>query len=168
MTYRAVAACEAVQIDRTASSCLVLNTTGPGEGNSGTDVFVRVYLPVSYDWSGTYNDAPPPNSNGRYTNSWMPNATADGATIFPYAECGNYQGEARTNHSNDSIPYLPNIIAGFDPRPWEEHAPSFAFPSRNEWEKALRQVKAQVLDPANNFGFPDSSQPRGVQPGAPH
>lgn len=74
------------------------------------------------------------------------------------------QGLARTNHSKDPQPYLANIIAGFDPRPWEEHAPSFAMPSASEWETVLTQIKAQCLDPRNHFGFPDNSQPNGFQP----
>ena len=52
----------------------------------------------------------------RYVHSWFPNATATGAKIFPYAETGSYQGIARTNHSHDRVPYLANVIAGFDPR----------------------------------------------------
>ena len=157
-------ACVAVDADHKLSSCKVLSSAGPAAGDPANDVYVRVNPPVEYDWTGTYNDAPPPNSGGRYTNSWMPNSTQSGAKVFPYKECGDFQGEARTNHSNDSVPYLPNIIAGFDPRPWEEHAPSFAFPSSSEWEAVLRQVKEQALSPANNYGFPDASKPRGVQP----
>lgn len=34
-----------------------------------------------------------------------------------------------------------SLIAGFDPRPWEEHAPSFTVPMATEWEAALRQVR---------------------------
>eukprot|EP00041_Stephanoeca_diplocostata_P023327 m.571176 g.571176 ORF g.571176 m.571176 type:complete len:112 (-) comp22265_c1_seq42:266-601(-) len=45
-----------------------------------------------------------------------------------------------------------SLIAGFDPRPWEEHSPSFATPSAAEWEEALRQAKAAAE--ANLFGFP--------------
>ena len=81
----------------------------------------------------------------------MPNRTSAGAEIFPYTECGDYQGAARTNHSikYDRVPYLANVIAGFDPRPWEEHSPSFAMPNETEWEAVLRQVKAQCEDPIN-------------------
>ncbi len=185
----------------------------------------------------------------RYHNSWWPNATVAGAVVFPYAECGDYQTAARLNHTADVVPYLPNVIAGFDPRPWEEASPSFAMPSQAEWELVLRQVfvfvvsavrhpraftrgraclrssvrvrvcrhedgetetsagrtcksalpddqqahrpilshgetttvcscaaaidyflkrkiqvKAQVENPANRFGFPDASAPNGVQP----
>ena len=70
----------------------------------------------------------------------MPNATASGGKVFPYEECGVYQGFARLNHTGDDVPYVPNVIAGFDPRPWEEHSPSFAMPNQTEWEAALQQV----------------------------
>lgn len=56
------------------------------------------------------------------------------------------------------------MIAGFDPRPWQEHSPSFAFPTEAEWEAVLLQVKAQCEDPSNRFGFPDASKPSGFQP----
>ena len=59
---------------------------------------------------------------------------------------------------------LANVIAGFDPRPWEEHAPSFAMPNQSEWEAVIRQVKAQCEDPANKIGFPDVSSPNGFKP----
>jgi hypothetical protein len=94
----------------------------------------------------------------------MPNRTTNGAQVFPYEQCGKYQGDARTNHSNDRVPYLANVIAGFDPRPWEEHAPSFSMPTEKEWEKVLVQVKEQCEDPQNRFGFPDSSKANGFQP----
>ena len=110
------------------------------------------------------NDAVPPDPTEMYTNSWFPNATATGAKIFPYTQTGDYQGQARTNHSHDLVPYLPNVIAGFAPGPWEEHAPSFAFPTQLEWEAVLRQVKAQCEDPRNRFGFPDPTRPHGFQP----
>jgi hypothetical protein len=145
-------------------SCAILTRSGPGGGNATCDTYVRVPGEVEYDWTGTYNAAPPPDPTGMYTNSWWPNDTATGAKIFPYRQVGDYQGEARTNHSHDRQPYLPNVIAGFAPGPWEEHAPSFAFPTQPEWEAVLRQVKAQCEDLANHFGFPDPTSPGGFQP----
>ena len=101
----------------------------------------------------------------QYHNSWWPNATRDGAKIFPYADVLAYQAAARSNQSGDPVPYVPNVIAGFDPRPWEEHGPSFALPTRAEWEAALREVRALVTDPTNAvFGFPDATAPAGVAP----
>ena len=71
----------------------------------------------------------------------------------------------RLSHSIDYVvSYLANVIAGFAPGPWEEHAPSFAFPTQPEWEAVLRQVKAQCEDPTNRFGFPDPTSPSGFQP----
>jgi len=147
---------------------------GPGAGGLG-DFYVRVLDDIAWEWRGTYNDAEPlcyggPNQTnpGRcpeYVNSWLPNATANGAKIFPYAEVLRYQAQARGNQSGDKVPYLPNVIAGFDPRPWEEQGPSFAEPTRAEWTAALSQARDLVADPANRvFGIPDATSPSGVQP----
>jgi len=63
------------------------------------------------------------------------------------------------------VPYLPNVIAGFDPRPWEEQGPSFTDPTRAEWAAALTQARDLVADPANSiFGLPDASSPTGLRP----
>ena len=164
--------CEAIQVDHAGKSCAVLRGDAPGAPDPAHDTWVRVKESdsVKYEWTGTYNAAPPvcpkePNWQcARYKNSWMPNRTAKGGEIFPYKECGDYQGAARTNHSHDRVPYLANVIAGFDTRPWEEHAPSFAMPTEPEWEAVIKQVKAQCEDPANSFGFPDASASHGYQP----
>jgi hypothetical protein len=162
--------CVTLTLDHTNKSCELLSQDGPGAPDPNVDTYVRVSGTVQYEWTGTYNAAPPvcrtqPNWQcARYKNSWMPNRTAHGGEVFPYTECGDYQGSARTNHSHDRVPYLANVIAGFDPRPWEEHAPSFAMPSQPEWEAVIRQVKAQCEEPANRFGFPDASAPNGFQP----
>jgi hypothetical protein len=63
------------------------------------------------------------------------------------------------------VPYLPIVIAGFDPRPWEEPAPSFAHPSQEEWRQALAQARDFVEAEDNRkFGFPDATSVTGVQP----
>jgi hypothetical protein len=71
----------------------------------------------------------------------MPNATSSGARVFAYSEVASFHVQARTNHSHDPVPYLPTLIAGFDPRPWEEQSPSFTMPTQAEWELALQQVR---------------------------
>jgi hypothetical protein len=162
--------CITMTIDHTNKSCSLLSSAGPGTHDSTQDTYVRVAESVKYEWTGSYNAAPPvcptqPNWEcAKYVNSWMPNRTKAGGEVFPYRECGDYQGAARTNHSDDRVPYLANVIAGFDPRPWEEHSPSFDMPTQQEWEGVLLQVKAQCEDPANRFGFPDASAPHGYQP----
>jgi len=152
--------------------CVLKSVAGPGAPGSG-DAFVRVLEATRFDFTATYNSAPPlcPGAPAwvcpQYVNSWLPNATPSGAKIFPYSQCSDFQAAARGNHSQDSIPYLPNLIAGFDPRPWEEESPSFSPPSPSEWEAALQQVKEFVSIPTNSkFGFPDASQPNGIQPAA--
>ena len=165
--------CDAIVISDAAGapkSCQLKSKDAPGTGDLLHSTYVRVAGQVEYEWTGSYNAAPPvcpdePNwACQKYVNSWMPNRTAAGAEVFPYKECGDYQGAARTNHSHDRVPYLANVIAGFNPRPWEEHSPSFAFPTEAEWEAVLTQVKAQCEDPANKFGFPDASKPNSYQP----
>ena len=156
------------------STCVLKSYAGPGAPGLG-DFFVRVADDIAWEWRGTYNDAEPicysgpsrtdPGECPEYHNSWMPNATKGGAKIFPYEECAAYQAQARGNQTSDSVPYLPNVIASFDPRPWEEHGPSFTFPTRAEWAAALTQARDLVTDPANRvFGFPDATSPTGIQP----
>ena len=100
----------------------------------------------------------------QYRDSWWPNATASGAKVFPFAQLGDWNTESRTNHSQDIVPYLPNLMAGWDPRPWEEHAPSFAMPTEAEWEAVVRAVVQQCQNASNRFGWPDASAPGGFQP----
>lgn len=156
------------------SSCVLKSYAGPGARGAG-DFYVRVLPDIAWEWRGTYNDAEPicyggPNRTNagqcpEYDNSWWPNATADGAKIFPYAEVLRFQAQARGNQSGDAQPYLPNVIASFDPRPWEEHGPSFTFPTREEWTAALTQVRDLISDPGNRvFGFPDLTSASGIQP----
>eukprot|EP00039_Didymoeca_costata_P023430 m.7068 g.7068 ORF g.7068 m.7068 type:complete len:505 (-) comp3643_c0_seq1:164-1678(-) len=167
--------CQAFIITRGANDtgsfqCILKTIAGPGSPNSTITTYVRVPGTVSYDWSGTYNAAPPvcpgqPNWQcEKYRNSWYPNATKNGAKVFPYTEMAQYQANARGNHSNDSVPYLASLIAGFDPRPWQEHAPSFTDPTQQEWNTYLLQVKSVLTNPQNRFGFPDESAPNGVYP----
>jgi hypothetical protein len=156
-----------------AENCTLKSSAGPGAGaGPGVDTYVRVVeSPNLYEWTATYNAAPPlcPGEVNevcpQYRNSWWPNATAEGAQVFPYTQCSTFQAQARGNHSADPVPYLPNLIAGFDPRPWEEHAPSFYPPTEAEWEAALVQVRELVMQGNNTkFGFPDDTSPSGVQP----
>lgn len=154
-------------------NCTLKSSAGPGAGASpSVDTYVRVVeSPNLYEWTATYNSAPPvcPGQPDwqcpEYKNSWWPNATAQGAKVFPYAQCSTFQSQARGNHSQDPVPYLPNLIAGFDPRPWEEQSPSFKPPTQGEWEAALVQVRDFVLAEGNSkFGFPDDTAPSGIQP----
>ena len=158
---------------RLSLNCTLFSKDGPGGYSKTRDTYVRVLGEAAYDFTGSYNAAPPICLDrcaccacrcAKYTNSWWPNSTAAGAKVFSYREMGEYQTQARTNHSRDTVPYLANVIAGFDPRPWQEHNTAFSPPTPTEWDTALRAVKAQCLNVSNRFGFPDASQPGGVQP----
>jgi hypothetical protein len=52
-----------------------------------------------------------------------------------------------------SKPYVPYVPSGWDPRPWRDPRPSFAFPTRGEWTGALERVKA-ALDKYPRLGIP--------------
>jgi hypothetical protein len=139
------ASCTALVYYGANATCRLKGVAGPGAAGSG-DTYVRVLPELNWEWTGTYNDAQPvcpadPNwLCPQYNNSWWPNATPAGAKVFPYEQCAVYQAQALSNHSHDSVPYVPNAIASFDPRPWEEQGASFAFPVQSEWTAALQQV----------------------------
>ncbi len=168
------AGCTAFVWYNSNNTCVLKNSAGPGAQGLG-DTYVRVADDIKWEWRGTYNSAVPlcysgvnqtnPENCPQYANSWLPNATAAGGKIFPYSDVLKFQADARGNQSGDSIPYVPNVIASFDPRPWEEAAPAFTDPTRNEWTAALSQVRDFVIDPTNHiFGIPDATSPSGIRP----
>ncbi len=55
---------------------------------------------------------------------------------------------------HSSKPYVPYVPSGWDPRPWKDPRPSFAFPTQAEWTDALRRVKC-ALDKYPKLGIPD-------------
>lgn len=76
--------------------------------------------------------------------------------MYPYKYMQTFQDESRLNHTGDVVPWVPNIIVGFDARPTEEVACIFAEPTAEEWVAELETAKQLVLSPANaKFGFPD-------------
>lgn len=173
-TCNTTAGCVAFVWYGSNETCALKNSAGPGVQGGG-DTYVRVADQLAWEWRGTYNDAVPlcyagenhtdPGQCPQYADSWLPNATAAGGKIFPYSDVLKFQADARGNQSGDATPYLPNVIAGFDPRPWEEAAPAFTDPTIEEWTAALSQVRDLVTDPENRkFGIPDSSAPGGIRP----
>ncbi len=54
---------------------------------------------------------------------------------------------------HSSKPYVPYVPAGWDPRPWRDPRPAFAFPTREEWTAALKGVKS-ALDRYPKLGIP--------------
>lgn len=158
--------CAAITVDLLTTRCQLLSQSAPGAADAMHDTYVRVPDTVQYDWTGTYNAAvpycpPKPPSTSwvcpAYVNSWMPNRTANGGEVFPYRECGDYQGASRTNHSHDPVPYLANVIAGFDPRPWEEQEPSFAMPTQVEWAAVPSACRCQMITETMSLKFSETT-----------
>ena len=66
---------------------------------------------------------------------------------YPYPALDQEAREARAQHANDPIPWVPYIAAGWNPRPWTHpkadpnHRRFFTFPTRSEWSAALKSVR---------------------------
>lgn len=109
------------------------------------------YQGVAYDFTGTYNGGQPPH--------------CDTAAVSPFASLSSFQAESWGNHSDDPVPWVPNIVSSFDPRPAREAgACSYKFPTEAEWTAELTLVRERLFSSANRYGFPSSSSPRGVRP----
>ena len=98
--------------------------------------------------------AVPPQLSAQCAGTVAPRINCTGHE-FPYAVCSSWADAARTNHSHDLVPYLPNAIASYDPRPWHQKDLGFTFPTREQWNLELRAIRAQTLREPR-FGFPGS------------
>lgn len=72
---------------------------------------------------------------------------------YPYERLGAHCRMARKVHCKDAIPYMPYMPAGWNPRPWPETRPFFAFPARDEWRRELELMKTD-LENMTNLGLP--------------
>lgn len=76
------------------------------------------------------------------------------AEPYPYAQLLALAEEAwRTYATQSAKPYVPYLPAGWDPRPWADPRPSFAFPTREQWKEALLKVKT-ALHKHDRLGYP--------------
>lgn len=97
-----------------------------------------------------------------YNNEYMavPSIERTEADL-PYAMLAQHHAAWRAGHTNDTIPTVPTIPAGWNPRPWQDDKrPCFAFPTRAEWTDTLRQLKADLEKGVFGFPLPNG----GVQP----
>jgi hypothetical protein len=92
-----------------------------------------------YDFLVTYMDVPA-----------VPRQTS----LYPYERLLQMAEESWDLYAKHSpkayVPYLPS---GWDPRPWKDPRASFELPTRQQWQVALRKVKA-ALDTHADFGIP--------------
>ena len=114
------------------------------------------YQGVKYDYHGAYNGAARNPALGPCEHNY----------VYPFAQLDNWvNGGFWGNHSSDSVPFVPNVVSGFDPRPAEEvGACSFAQPTVEEWRATLSRARAMVENTTNRLGFPSVASPTGVVP----
>ena len=73
---------------------------------------------------------------------------------YPYQDLLQYAQNGWKRYAQSSRKmYAPFLPAGWDPRPWNDSRPSFAFPTREQWTTALRTLKT-ALDDSSNLGVP--------------
>lgn len=107
-----------------------------------------------FDFTATYMTVPkPPDEAQSETESEA--ADAD----LPFAQLAEEARFGRQFHANDSLPWLPYLAVGWNPRPWTHkgaavhHRTFFAFPNRQEWTTELKDLKDD-LDRHPSLGFP--------------
>ncbi len=123
---------------------LAVRTAGLGEmligcGMSG-GLAVGHDWPVAklYDFTNTYMDVPKLEAT---------------AADYPYAELAKTIRHCNAQAAHSVLPYVPFVSAGWNPRPWKDARPAFAFPTREEFASELRQVVADCKTHPN-FGLP--------------
>ena len=84
-----------------------------------------------FDFTGVYMDLP-----------GLPPAEKD----YPYPLLADFAAEGRARHASDAVPHLPYVPAGWNPRPWGDPRPCFAFPTRQEWVSTLERVKHDLAE----------------------
>lgn len=119
----ATAGCTALVYYAANETCRLKAVAGPGAAGAG-DTYVRVFAPLAWEWTGTYNDAQPvcpgdPNWEcPQYRDSWWPNATPTGAEIFPYLQVRFAMGGGEDAESYEKGPCVfkrafPTLSAPF-------------------------------------------------------
>ena len=120
---------------------LLIGTGVMPEGVPGEDV--KNFL-EAFDYLATYMDVPD-----------LPISEND----YPYELLLRQAEIGWKNYAEKSLlPYMPYVPAGWNPRPWKDKRPSFSFPDRNQWEKALNGAK-QALDTHIRLRLPDGTEP---------
>ena len=94
-----------------------------------------------FDFTNEYMDVPP-----------LPNQEAE----YPYEKLAEFHAQWRSGHTEDAIPSVPFLGAGWNPRPWGDPRPAFQLPDRRQWKAASRSVKTDLDSrPSSAFRLPD-------------
>jgi hypothetical protein len=91
-----------------------------------------------YDFTNTYMDVPKLEARPE---------------DYPYDRLAKAIRHWNAQAARSVLPYVPFIAAGWNPRPWKDGRPAFAFPTREEFAAELRQLAAD-FGTKPNFGLP--------------
>jgi len=72
---------------------------------------------------------------------------------YPYEQLAKAIRQWNAQQARSALPYVPFIAAGWNPRPWRDKRPAFAFPTREEFAAELRRAIAD-FEVQPNFGLP--------------
>jgi len=72
---------------------------------------------------------------------------------YPYEMLADIARAARLNNLNAAVPYMPFLMAGWNPRPWPSEWPYFELPDRDQWALELKRMKEDLLA-YPNMGIP--------------
>ncbi len=109
-----------------------------GAGGIGDTVKADDWAAQLYDFSNEYMMTPE-----------LPSEPKD----RPFSEMTTYGLAKNQARSTNAIPHLPFLGAGWNPRPWGDRRAAFAFPTRTEWNAALRDMDA-LIKKSSQLGIP--------------
>ncbi|MCL5270216.1 MAG: hypothetical protein M1457_06640 [bacterium] len=85
-------------------------------------------------------------------NAVLVEEKAKGGPDQPFALEADFAARIREERSRSLIPYMPFLLAGWNPRPWHGTT-NFALPTRAQWKAELERV-ARELSANPNLGIP--------------
>ncbi|MCX5658442.1 MAG: hypothetical protein NTW19_01815 [Planctomycetota bacterium] len=59
---------------------------------------------------------------------------------YPFEPLAEFLRDLRLERRKNALPYMPVVAAGWNPRPWKDPRPTFAFPTREQWVAELRRL----------------------------
>lgn len=115
-----------------------------GGGVMATDRILQGHNAAQlFDFTCTYMDIPPLH---RTVND------------YPYEPLADLARASRQVHCHDTIPYMPYIAGGWNPRPWPDNRACFEFPNKKQWHLELQRMKEDILNfPNLGLPLPDKS-----------
>lgn len=73
--------------------------------------------------------------------------------VHPYSLLLDKAEQGWEGYGRLGLNYIPYLPAGWDPRPWKDPRPSYAFPDRDQWQSALQSI-AESFEKYPSLGIP--------------